>query len=543
MSWAAEFWHQVRRDVWRSRWLLLVYLVMLALAVARATQVTGALSGRVAPVGQVVLLCMPLLVAMTVHADSALRVDAFWAVLPIRASVMVASKLLYIVLLVGLWAVAVGVVMSEWHVRSAVAVAEIGFPDYFAALVLLLLGTAVVTAGCSSLASVGVVLGTAVALSVIVVFSSDGIGWEITARAWWAIAMPLSVGAVVLLARRYRVRTSSRLTRGVTIATGVAVVLFPTLTLDARRPELPASTAPGTSSAVVLRVPLPGQPECAQNRLTLPLEVTSPSTWRVELMRPRLDVSLDDGSHVELAAERWMQAAGLHGPMLPPADAPVVGDSAATRVFRTEIWFELPRGVSTRVCGRVANVALRMQTHVAIPREVLRIPLTSSSPVTVPGHRARIASADVTDSTVAIRMQLSTLTSAADRSGAALGELDFALADPRQARVIRLSAEESNSTFRITVYDRTDRTDAPVDQWGNAGLQWDTNTLPGLTIISRRMQLEAYREDAERARDLLSWGDRAVLLVIAPAWYPYEVRTVRSMVTAAWTSSTTVAPR
>jgi len=266
------------------------------------------------------------------------------------------------------------------------------------------------------------------------------------------------------------------------------------------------------------------------NRLKLPLEVSSPQTWRVELMRPRVDVSLDDGSHLQLSRESWMQAAGLMGPMLPPAGAKVVGDSAATRAFKTEIWFDLPSGASTRLCGHIASVSLRMPTHVAIPREVLRVPLTSSSPMTAAGHRMRVASADVTDTTVAIMMEISMLTSATDRRGMALGEVDFALVEAGRSRVVRLSGDENAATVRFTMDGGAERTAPAADQWVHGGLERDMNALPGLMVMSRRMQLAAYRDDAERARDLRSWSDRAVLVAIAPKWHPYEVRTVRSTV-------------
>ena len=52
----------------------------------------------------------------------------------------------------------------------------------FAALELLRLGTALVTAGCSSLASVDVVLGAALALLVMIRLSTSGGGWEVTVR-------------------------------------------------------------------------------------------------------------------------------------------------------------------------------------------------------------------------------------------------------------------------------------------------------------------------------------------------------------------------
>ena len=543
MSWSAELWHQFRRDAWRSRWLVLVYVLALTLAVAKVSLVSGALSGPVAGVGPVVLLCMPLLVAMTVHADSALRVDAFWAVLPVRASVIVVSKLLCVVLLLALWAVAVCVAMAAWHVLSIASLADTGIPDMLAALMLLLLGTALVTAGSTSLASVGVVIAAALAVSVAMIFANSGVGLGLTMWQWWGIALSLTGGAVALLAHRYRARTASPFSRGVTLATGVAVVLFSTLTLDSLLPG-PQPSAPAVASAdLTLRVPLRGQPLCEGSRLTLPLEVTSPSAWRVDLIRPRLDVSLVDGSHVELSSDRWMQSAGIWGPMLPPAGVYGVDGEPPTRVRRTDIMFELPREAGMRICGQIANVALRVLTRIATPLEVLRVPLASSSTVTSSGYRGRIASADVADTTVSIRVRLAMLTGTSARTGIALGELDYALADPLQPRVVRLSAEDSRTTVMLTSDGGGEPNGLGGDQLGDVGQEWDASPLPGLRIMSNRAHLTVYRDDEARPRDLRSWSDRALLLVIAPAWRDPEVRTVRATVPSSSLSTTATAPR
>ncbi len=532
MNWPAELWHQWRRDVRRTGWLLLVYVFLLALAVATAAQLGTVFSGLI-PVGQAVMLLMPLLVALTIHADSAVRVDAFWAVQPFRTSVLVASKLLYTLMLVVLWAVAVGVVLSEWRLLSVPAAADLGIADMFAALVMLLLGTALVTAACPNLATVGVVLSGTVALSVVLMLSTLGAAWSITLSQWWVVAVSMSVGAVVLLAQAYRVRTASRVRRGGTITGGVALVLFTSVTMDGRVSGPQAPGGPVDSSAVVLRVPLAGQPECAGGRLIIPLEVASPSAWRVELVRPRLEVSLVDGSQVALSSERWMQSAGIWGPMLPSSDVGVAGDLATTRVRRTDIVFDLPRGSTPRVCGHVAGVALRVPMRVATPVEVLRLPLATSSASTsvmASGFRGRLVSAEVTDTTVAIAMRLSMLIGAMTRSGTALQELDFALLHPQQAGVLRLEADESRSTVLFTSDGSGPPVDPNADPFDDGVEQWDTRALPGLTVMSNRVRLHPYAADRVRPRDLRSWSTSGFLVVIAPRWHRSEVRTVQSAV-------------
>lgn len=532
MSWSAELWHLLQRDVRRTAWLLLVYVVLLALAVVKATQSVSALSGNFAPVGQAVLLLMPLLVALTVHADSAVRVDAFWAVQPVRTSALVTSKLLFLLLLLALWALAAGVVMCSWQLLSVAALADIGLVDIFATFALLLLGTALVSAGRSSLASVGVVLGATLATGAALIFSTSGRAWAFTDRAWVSIAVSMSVGAVVLLAHAYRVRTSSRVIRSATTLGGAAVVLFASLTTDTRMPHVPSVTPRAASAGVVLRVPLVGQPECAQDQLTLPLEVTSPSAWRVELMWPRVDVSLADGSHVELSSERWMAQAGLWGPLPPSTGARVDGDSASTRIRRTDIVFDLPLGSGARVCGHVAAVALRIPMRVASPRELLRFPLSASSTASTSGYRGRLVSVNVGDTTVTIALNLTMLTSTAARRVTAPGELDYALAHPRHASVIRLSAQNGRTTVRLTSDGGSDQTNANGDPSDVGGERSDNSSVPGLTIMSSRLRLQRYDTDTVRQRDLRSWSDSAVLVVIAPQWHGNEVRTIRSVVPA-----------
>lgn len=70
----------------------------------------------------------------------------------------------------------------------------------YAALVLLLLGTALVTAGRSSPASVGVVLGAAPALGVVITLSTSGGGWKFTVRERWIVALFMTARTVALSA-------------------------------------------------------------------------------------------------------------------------------------------------------------------------------------------------------------------------------------------------------------------------------------------------------------------------------------------------------
>ena len=113
----------------------------------------------------------------------------------------------------------------------------------FAALELLRLGTALVTAGCSSLASVDVGLGAALALLVMIRLSTSGGRWEFTVREWLIVALLLTAGG-----RMYHARASFSLGRFALIEGGVAVVLVSWLTLEARVPEPQTLAAPFASA-------------------------------------------------------------------------------------------------------------------------------------------------------------------------------------------------------------------------------------------------------------------------------------------------------
>jgi len=94
MTWTAELVHLFRRDLRRTLWPLLGYVGAVLIAIAIGTETLGAGGRMIASIGQSVILIAPVLVAMTVLADSTMRVDAFWAVQPVRTSAVIASKLL-----------------------------------------------------------------------------------------------------------------------------------------------------------------------------------------------------------------------------------------------------------------------------------------------------------------------------------------------------------------------------------------------------------------------------------------------------------------
>ena len=503
MSWPAELLHVFRRDLRRTRWPLLGYLGALLIAIAIVTE-TLVPSGRIIVGGQTVMLLAPLLVAMTVLADSTMRVDAFWAVQPLRTSVVIASKLLYVLLLLALCAVAILVVLSAWqlHVSSANAVSAASF----AVFALLLLGTALIATACANLVTVGLVLG----VTFMLVLAGTTLlltkpPHEIGIHVWTGVTCLMAIGGAALFVGAYRQVWWSPMRRGLMMFSGMGLVAVPTLMMGEHGAETTAVITDRAAQRVAIRVPLVRQLECSGDRVIVPVEITSPTTWRVELMRPSVVLTLVDGTHATMSSERWMASVGIWGPMVPGTisnfERSTAANGASTRVRRTDIAFEVSRDVATRVCGRVASATFRVQMRASSGVELMRLALDMAGTVSAPGYRAQIEAAQVSDTGVAIDVRVAMLGAAMAGRLSDLGNLDFALLHRDQRTLLRLHDDES-----------TDRVNVGV--------------LPGLRRMSRQLRLQRYRSDAERPPDLRSWQDSAVLLVIAPVWQATGERVV-----------------
>jgi hypothetical protein len=515
MSWTAELLHLFRRDLRRTIWPLLSYVATLLLAVATATEVLGTAQGMLLAVGQVVVFLAPLLVALTVLADSTIRVDAFWAVQPIRTSVVIASKLLFVLLLLAMCAAAILVALSAWQLRVVPPDAVSGAA--FANFALLLLGTAIIATACTSLTAVGLLLVVMFALALVIGLSVATAQLELTRTVWATTSSLMAVGGTMLFALAYRQPRWSAARRGTMLISGIGVMLVPVLTLGEQTKGRTVERIGTVTEHVALRMPLDRQPECARNRVIVPVEITSPPTWRVELMRPSVVLTLVDGTKVSLSSERWMASSGIWGPMIPGALSSIEGvsdaGSMATRVRRSDIAFELSRDRSIRICGRVANATLLVQMRASSAAELMRVDLGAGGNVSVPGYRAQIESAEVSDTSVAIDVRVSMLGSVMAGRRYDLASLDFALLHGDQRRLVRL-------------YDYQDSDRANI------------GVLPGLRYMSNRLRLQRYRPDALRSLDLRAWRDSAVLLVIAPLWQTNGERVISATIAGASGSTT-----
>ena len=490
MSWWSQVRHVFTRDLRRTWMALGIYALMLCVAVARAVEWPPMMRDATVAVGMLVVLCAAVVVAVAVLADQPMRADAFWAVQPLHASAVATSKLVHVLLLLLLCGLAMLVTLSSWNLQPL----DLGRTntEVFPVFALLLLGVAMVAAVCVDFIRVGVVVLAAIGIA----FFIDMRQWEMTFGTYWALALLLLLGATVLFVQRYRDRRSPRMARGVALGTGMVAMVFPVFAArigpgDANDGSVPRHAL----DEVALSLPVVAMPACETGRLIVPLGVVAPLGWRIGLMKPSLDVTLDDGATVSLSAPGWMQLAGSQGPMLPTirdrANVSVIGGDGDQSAQQIQIAFVVPAADSARTCGHIARLAMRLWVTTTTGTEVLRVPLQGQARAVAPGFRARVTAATLEDATVAITARVSMLSNEFAEQRHDLAALDFALLNHERGEMVRLSSPRSDAESSVS-------------------------ELPGLRHMASTLDLEPYISRMARLSGLQSWRDSAVLIVTLP---------------------------
>lgn len=492
MTWLQQVRHVFVRDLQRTIGALVLYVALLCVAVARAVEWSDGMHSFQQPMVLFVGLSAAVIIARVVLADSPTHVTAFWAMQPLQSSAVATSKLFYVLLLLMLCAGAVVLTLTSWDLQAlAIDSATIGV---FPVTMLLLLGTILIASACVSGTAVGIVAAGVFGLLLVVQVGLGVSQAPVPGSAWWTLALLLTLGLLVLIIRGYGARPSSRLGRGVLLSCGVLSVLFTAFSKPASEPLMRTMPhAAGATSGVSIQVPIMHQPECARGRLVVPVEIGSPSSWRVDMATPSVTLLLTDGASVHAVNRQWQAGVGVWGPMLPAGLQPrnvIAADSTGTRrTRRTGIVFLVPDGV----CGRIATLTLRVRARTASGTEVLRVPLTGQARATSPGYRVHVLDAQMDAERFMITARSSLLGSADRNSDAAMGALDFALYNPSLNEVVLLKGSGAEDAFRA--YD-----------------------LPGLGYMAATQRLKRYDAEAALPHAWATWRDSAVLLVTAPVW-------------------------
>lgn len=490
MTWFRQVLHVLRRDLRRTWMTLALYVVVLGVAVARAVEWPPVMQDSLAAVGWLVVVCAVLATAHAVLADDTIRADAFWAIQPLHASAVAASKLLYVLLLLVVYAGAMLVLYSAWQLDPLTGDSAL---RVYPALALTLLGMALVSSVFRTMASVGALVVGVLGLAIFARYVLDVQPQPMDSPFWWLVVTALSLACVAFVMRRYQARETTVLRRGAALGTGVVAMLFPVFGMHASSGHAAIAYDPARSlDSIALTLPVTTAPSCAGGRLEVPISVGAPPGWRVGLIRPTLDVTRDDGSTFSLSAANWMQLAGGQGPLLPTdwnrERIRVMGTDPDVPDLRTAIAFPVSATDSSRACGHLARVGLRLWVTTGTGIEIMRVPLGRTTSLSAPGYRARIISHAIGESGVAIKVRVSGLTADGARA-ADLNQLSFALLNPERGEVVQLTPARER--------DLTTVSDLP-----GGARHWSVT-----------LDLALYEAVRRRDGGLESWRDRAQLLI------------------------------
>ena len=501
MSWWHQVWHVFRRDVARTWKVLLAFACLLAITTGKVLEWRPLMGDATSLANAFVVLCALVAIVLAVQSDDTTRPDAFWAIQPLRATAVAASKVLYAWMLAAAFALVAMLVVHAWQLELISGPGRPGV-GLFPVLPLALLGFALLASSCRGFLLVALTCVASVIALFVLAPQVGSSRLEVSAVAWWVAMHVVLLAAMLLLLWRYRSASLALAPRVATGVSGLAVVVVPAF-VNRAAPVAPVSHA-GTGrgiEAVSLGIPTGSQVVmCQGGTLFVYMRLQTPIGWRVKLSHPQLRVTLLDGTTEVLTpiAGREVSSFELSSfevPIVPVVDDrpawSVLGAAEETDEIPTQVSLPLPDGGRTRICGKVARIALRVQAEAWTGVEVMRIPLEPGARAESPGLRMMVLAADSIDGAPDITVRISRLAgSPADKRGAA-GAVDFALLNPARGELLRLHTGSSS-------------------YFGLGG-------LPGLDHNVATLHLSPYRRGIP-AMDSLSarWAEPLALLAIAP---------------------------
>lgn len=414
MRWHAQVAHVMRKDLYRSRWLLLAY-TMVVLGVTAAAVGWRAFGAGSAPLGTLFLILLGMiLVALLVQADSPRGSTAFWVTLPLHRSAVftakVAGAILFLLVLplvgqfAGLWAHAVAagdlpvllgrsaLTYGAWLGFAAVVAALT--PDlrtFAAGLVLVVVGGAV------GMETLGSWLHPARAP-----LSPDPLPWPVTVVG----------GALLVLAHQYRTRN---VVRGAWIATllGIAVVVLPVTAGRAAPAVRPASSSiPDPLRPAKLAVRNVRVDQGDETTLELQLSGVSASHQYL-LVSPVVHLQRPNGSPVRVEIQSGRNASiSLNAP-IPGMDETLtwLGERVPPQNFLTTVRVDLLPEQREAVARGDARLTVRGHLEVREARVQADLPLEVGAMAIFAGRRTRVLEVENTGEGASVGLQASSVAS------------------------------------------------------------------------------------------------------------------------------------
>jgi hypothetical protein len=394
MRWQAQVLHVARKDLRRTRWLVLAYVAAVALS---TIGVVGA-RGEEMDLGRVLLFLVfgAVVCAMLVQSDSPTRRGAFWTLLPVRPTAVYCAKLLVILMLLLSAAAGHAVALHAYGVRGAAFLPLLGEPVlYYAVVLALAAAVAAVTRDLQDFMLVMIGAALAWGLLYISYFGSRfGALRELPTAPIW-LALGLVCGALVLLRHLYRtrrVRAGAWMSGGLLVIGGILPFLGTGVDVgdDAGAHRIAADPRPPRVSVEVFRLGgRPGSFPPTPPELQLRIERSSPTQQHV-LVDPTIELHGRDGSVVPVPIAH--DPIGLSGWTERP---PLPGVDWISPEYTRPSWVEgffvtLSEAQKQAIAAGEARLIVRARVEAREPRVVVGLPLEEGRSAALPRGRVRI---------------------------------------------------------------------------------------------------------------------------------------------------------
>jgi hypothetical protein len=303
MTWLGQLWHLLKKDAAEHRWLALLYVLSVVLAMGHAIGWHPLESSTLGMMMVLVAIVGGMVTATAIQGDSPTQPDAFWASRPLDSSAVVSAKISTLVVVVGVATLAQLFVLHwfdlDWSdSRQLVTEPALGFA--FGLLGSLLVGAVTrdlrtfilaIIAIPVSLILLGLLLDSLYPRTSLLKFSSSGL---------LATKLLIVVAELLLLAWLYYSRDNRLLVRIAGFALA-GLTLF-TLLASIPQPARTDTTVPGYVPRIAIRVEQ-REPRIPRNGTDLGFDLVmppDPEGYRYAIDGAKAVVRLRDGSRMRM---------------------------------------------------------------------------------------------------------------------------------------------------------------------------------------------------------------------------------------------------
>jgi hypothetical protein len=303
MTWSAELWHLLKKDAAEHRWLAVLYLVIVVMAMGHAMSWHPLESSMLSMMMVLVAIAGGALTATAIQGDSPTQPDAFWSSHPIDASAVFATKLCSLVLIVAIATLAQVLVLRWFDLTWSESLHLVGQPAFsfaFGLLGALVVGAITRDVRTFVLAIVAIPI-TLIILGVLLDnISPKASSLRFTSSGLLATKVACVVAELLLLAWLYRSRDNRWLTRIFGFAL-VVLTLF-TLLASLSPPARSDATVPEYVPRIAVRV-VPRDARMPQTPADLGFDLImppDPEGYRYAIDGAKALVRLRDGSKMQI---------------------------------------------------------------------------------------------------------------------------------------------------------------------------------------------------------------------------------------------------